>query len=172
MMFTEIPKALLQPFHNRLRHPEMKRRRDESWCIRRSRQVVRQPAVHKIGHALRRSRLFHVALLPAHFFQLLLKSHYAKRLSSIAANIFRAKLHHHTAVAPLRTTIGGRHTVDNNLLVPRCCGYDKSTRTHAERIDSPTIDLSDHGIFSSGQIATTSARVVVLNPVNQFCRML
>ena len=41
----------------------MKRRRDQSWSIATLRQVITQAVVNKVGHALRRSRLLHVALL-------------------------------------------------------------------------------------------------------------
>ena len=142
---------------------------NKTWSITASGKIVADLAIHKINHALGGSRLLHVALLPTCAFQLFLILHKAQ--GTLARNILRMHLHHHATIAPCRTAIGGRHSVDDNLLRTGSCRNDKASGTHAEGIDSAAVHLCDKGIFGSWQVMPTTILIVVLYLVDEFTRM-
>ena len=75
---AESLEAILKTFGYERREPEIKRTANQAWRITALGQVVAQAIVDKIGHALRGSRLPHVALLPTRLLQPLLEIHHAK----------------------------------------------------------------------------------------------
>jgi uncharacterized FAD-dependent dehydrogenase len=79
--------------------------------------VVAQAVVHEVCHALRRSGLLHVALLPACTLQFLLEVHHAQRIVLVAAHVLGACLHDHARVGPLRAAVAGAHAVNDELLL-------------------------------------------------------
>ena len=80
---TKDFEALLQTMGNERRHPEMERAADKSGSVAAVGEIVAQVTIDKVGHALSRSCLLSVALLPAVFFQPLLKVHHAERVHSL-----------------------------------------------------------------------------------------
>lgn len=75
MMLTEKLEGLLETGDDERRHPEVERTGDEARRIARLGEVVTQAAINEVGHALSRSRLPHIALLPCGPLQLFLEMH-------------------------------------------------------------------------------------------------
>ena len=90
----------------------------------------------------------------------------------VPLNVFRSCLHHHTTIRPRSTSIGGTHAIDDNLLGTCGGGNDKAARTHAERIDTAPVNLSDEGVLCGRQELAPPLTGVVLYLVNQLRRML
>ena len=94
--------------------------------------------------------------------------HYYKRIVSIAiCNIFRADFNNHTRITPLASTVAWAHSVYNYLLLTSCSRDYEATRAHTERVHSPTLDLSNEGIFGSRKILSTTLLVMILNLVDE-----
>jgi len=76
----------------------------QSGGIRTFGQIIAQPTIHKVGHALCRCGLPHVALLPAEPFYMFLKAHHAQGIIASFGKglltILRFHLHHHATVEP------------------------------------------------------------------------
>ena len=79
---AEQLEAPAQSAADEFRHPEVKRRRNQSRAVRGIGQVVADFPVDEVRHTLRRSRLPHVTLLPAELLQFLLKVHYSQCMYS------------------------------------------------------------------------------------------
>ena len=163
-------KALLQARSNSLWQPEVQRGRDQSRGIGATRQVKAQLAIDEICHALGRSRLFHVCLLPANPFQLLLIVHHTQHI--VTLNILWTHFNYHSAITPLRSTICRTHAVHHDLLRASSSRNDKATRTHAETIDATPLHLSHKRILCGRKPLASTFLVMVLNLIYQLRRML
>lgn len=169
---AELLEALLQTLAHVLRHPEVKGRGYESGGIAALGQVVAQTVVHEVCHALRRSGLLHVALLPARTLQFFLEVHHAQRIVLVAAHVLGACLHDHARVGPLRATVAGAHAVNDELLLVGSSRNDEAAWTHAERVDAASVHLRHEAILGCRQILAASVARVILYLVNQLRRML
>ena len=147
----------------------MQRTGNHSRGIAALRQIKAHLAIHEIHHTLGGSCLFPVALQPAGALQLFLIFHEPQ--GTVASHILGVHLHHHAAVAPCRAAIGGRHSVDDNLLRTGSCRNDKASGTHAEGIDTTAVHLRDEGIFGCRQIVATAVSAMVLYLVYQLTGM-
>ena len=158
---AEFLEAFLQTFAHVLRHPEVKGRRYESGGIAALGQVVAQAVVHEVCHALRRSGLLHVALLPARTLQFFLEMHHAQRIVLVAAHVLGACLYDHARVGPLRTAVAGAHAVDHELLLVGSRRNDETAGAHAERVDAASVHLRHEAVLGCRQILAASvARVI------------
>ena len=93
---AEELKAFAKTARHMVGHPEMKGRGDESRGIGGTGKIVAEFAVDKVGHALCRGCLTHIALLPTVGLQPLLIVHHLER--SVALNILGTQFDHHATV--------------------------------------------------------------------------
>ena len=169
-------KTLLQALHNERRKPKMQGTAHQSGGIRTFGQIIAQPTIHKVGHALCRCGLPHVALLPAEPFYMFLKAHHAQGIIASFGKglltILRFHLHHHATVAPCCAAVAGTHAVHHNLLFVGGGRNNKTARTHAETIDATALRLGHKRIFGCRKIAATTIFVVILNLVDKLAGVL
>ena len=78
-ILAEGLETFLQTLAHKRGHPEMERTADKARGITALGKVVAQTVVHKVGHALGRCRLLHIALLPALLLHDLLEMHHRER---------------------------------------------------------------------------------------------
>ena len=117
--------------------------------------------------------MFHIPLLPTKFLKLLLIMHYYEWIIRLSiGNILWSNLNNHTRVTPFASTIAWAHAINDNLFLTCCSRNDKATRTHTERIYSPTLNLGNERIFSSWKILTTPLLVMILYLIYELRRML
>ena len=147
------------------RHPEMKGRGQQPRGIGTAGEVVAELAVDEVCHTLGRRGLAHIALLPAVCLHLLLIFHHPE--GTVALDILGTKLNDHAAVGPLTATVARAHAVDHYLVRTGGSGNDESSRTHAEGIDTTTVNLGDEGILGGGKILSPTLLVVILYAVDQ-----
>ena len=86
--------------------------------------------------------------------------------------ILGTQLDNHTRIAPLGSTVGGAHTIDNDLLGSCCSGYYKTAGTHAKAINAPSVNLSDHAILCSRKVFAATLLTVILYLVYKYGGML
>ena len=172
----------------------MQRTADQARRITALWQVITQAVVHKVGHALCRCSLLHVALLPALFFHNLLEIHHCQwvflqilcgemgspcriktrntMVDDKLGHILRMRLYHHTRIAPGSATIARTHSVYHQLLRTRCRWNHETARTHAETIHTTPIYLGNKAVLGSRKIFAPAVPVVILYLVDELGRML
>ena len=168
-MTAEGLKSLPQTRRQHLWQPEMKRTGHQSWSIRGVGQVVAQLSLHEILHPLRRRGLPTLSLFPAITFQALLQIEHAQGI--VAFHILGSYLHHHTTVRPFGSPIARAHAVDHDLPWSGGSRDDKTTRTHAERVNPSPVDLGSEAVFGRRQVFSPTLPVVVLYLVDEVRRM-
>lgn len=162
----EEPEALAQANGDMTGHPEMKGRGQQTGGVGTARKVVAEFSVDEISHALGGGGLLHVTLLPAVCLNFLLIFHHPE--GTVARDVLGTQFDNHSAIGPLSATVGGTHAVDHYLTRTGGGGNDEPAGTHAEGIDSTTVNLGDEGILGGGKILPPTLLAVILYAVDQF----
>ena len=169
---VERGQAAPQRVGNRAGHPLFHSRRGDARHVGAARQRSGRFSGYEVGQPLRRGDLPVADLPVGQLFELLLETQ-PGQFPVFGPQVFevgKADFGDDARIGEYRVAARRRHAVDDRLSGARHGRHDKTSRTHAERVDAPSADLADQRVRGGGQVFAAFGQVV-LRAVDQLLRM-